>query len=195
MKYAIKILGLWAAALAAGLLLALISIPRRAQGAEIEPELSVNSVVLGRQTTPLKLKAALGVDVLGPDGLPRLGVPIASGDYKGIGTISGAAVYVRVHIDDSGRVDEIEAKFSPVLGWSRIVPAALDKWGKPSSSISAPVSNAFGRVVQDEQLVWTFPAIGSVELTHYVDADEGQILLRSGDRAHTNRPVNMEKPR
>jgi hypothetical protein len=137
----------------------------------------VNHVELGSQPTPETLKTQLGIDV--PPA--ARGAHIAAGTYSGFGMLAGAGTEAFVHIDASGTLDEIRIEFTSGIGWSRISPAAIAKWGKPVIS-TADVSNKFGLALKDEYWVWDFPDHSRATLIHFIDADTGQLDITSETR-------------
>jgi hypothetical protein len=137
----------------------------------------LNGVELGQAVSPATLHDKLGIDVP-PTRSPPTGALVAPGTYRGTATIAGAGFDTEVRIDGHGRVSEIRGTFTSGIGWSRVLPAALAKWGKPGSDASLPVIAGNGEELLDRELVWHFPDHSSVALTRYIDADEGQIWLK-----------------
>jgi hypothetical protein len=139
--------------------------------------LDLNGVELGQAVSPATLHDKLGIDVT-PGRSPPTGALIASGTYRGTATIAGAGFDTEVRIDAAGRVVEIRGTFTSGIGWSRVLPAALAKWGKPGSDVTLPVIAGTGEQLLDRELIWSFPDHSSAALTRYVSTEEGQLWLK-----------------
>lgn len=116
------------------------ALPLTAQSADL------NSVELGSRPDIATLHAKLGIDVVP-------GLWLQAGRYSGRMTLAGCPVLTHITVDADNRIQVIEVAFPPSC-FDDYAKAGNMKWGTPTSSGSAHLSNAFGSQVDAIEHDW-----------------------------------------
>jgi hypothetical protein len=105
---------------------------------------------------------------------------------RGSTHIEGVPVYVVVHFGAGKTVDHIVVEFLSEY-YDTLAPAAVAKWGKPTSNGAERMQNSYGAQVQNHVMGWTMPDGSSIALAQYAaDIAHGILLLKLPDLKPSN---------
>jgi hypothetical protein len=142
--------------------------------------LDLKGVELGKVATQAQLHEAFG---------------ITFGNYEcdmvplhpciGGARLEGVPTAVEVQFGKDKVIVRIEVTFLSEY-FDQLAPAAIAKWGKPTSSGADAAQNSFGAKVLNQVRGWTLPD-GSIGLVKYAqDVSHGMLWLKAPDAKPTN---------
>jgi hypothetical protein len=143
--------------------------------------LDIKGVEIGKVATQAQLTEAFGITFRSYECDMEILRPCHGSTH-----IEGVPVYVAVHFGRGKTVDHIVVEFLSEY-YETLAPAAVAKWGTPTSKGAERMQNSYGAQVQSHLMGWAQPDGSSVGLTQYAaDIAHGMLLLKLPDLKPTN---------